>query len=72
MDPMIDYFEALENWAEARDAYRKAVAQYDGPSPDYALWPWRNRLTNATEALKDAFANAVRFVVDRKDGPDAD
>lgn len=63
MDPMEAYFEALENWAEARSSYKLAVREYDGPSPDWALHRPRQKYQAATDALKDAFANAVRSVV---------
>lgn len=62
-DTMEEYFEALENWAEARSSYRLAFREYDGPSPDWALHRPYEKYRAATEALKDAFANAVRSVV---------
>lgn len=64
---MMDYMEAMENWAEARDAYHRAERAYDGPSPDWALGREREKMVNATKALNVCFINAVRTAIDTRE-----
>ena len=49
----------LEDWAEARDEYHKARAEYTGYSPDYFLAREYNRLEAATNRLLDALEDAI-------------
>lgn len=61
-DPMEAYFEALENWAEARSEY-KAPIVYTHQGDSAVLARKRQRCQAATDTLKQAFTNAVRSVM---------
>lgn len=70
MQTMIDYMEALENWANARQEYRSAVAKGIAGglvSLDYYLYRERCRYDDAAKVLQAAFTNAVLEVVDYRE-----
>jgi len=59
----IDFMEAMENWAEAREEYHEAKRSYVGCSPDYALYRQREKLRRASNTLTELFIAAVREAV---------
>jgi predicted transglutaminase-like cysteine proteinase len=59
----IDFMEAMENWAEAREEYHDAKRSYVGYSPDYALYHEREKLRKASHTLTKLFIAAVREAV---------
>lgn len=72
MTPTQKFLEALENWQEANREYHDRKARYDGCSPDYALYPERERMRDATTELQMAFEDAVAQAVQKALGSRAE
>lgn len=62
MNKLMEYMEAMENWANARDeyrtAYKNAVAD-NCVSMDYFLYHERQRYNEASREMQKLFAAAV-------------